>query len=136
MLGATELHLAPFPSLCIFLHALLVLVVEARLTCVCSSGGNSTVIHIEGSNLCWEFLVLQSQCVHLFVMMNLLFIKEPSALCIGRPGNEKRGECTKSEVKPNCATCNVAQCKVSPRTSDSNLAHASFDLAQQTILQN
>ena len=50
------------------------------------------------------------------------------AKCSMRLGNKKRGKCTKNEVKKT--TCDVAQCKVSPCTPDSNLAHASFDLAQ------
>ena len=78
-----EFHLAAFSSLGVFLHVLLVLDVGTRLTCVCSScGDGTTVVHFEESDLCQEFLVLQSQCIHLLAMMDLLFIEEPFALRI------------------------------------------------------
>ena len=55
MLGATEFHLMPPLFGGIFLHGLLVLVVETRLTSVgnCGSNGTGTVaVHFEGSILC------------------------------------------------------------------------------------
>ena len=50
MLGATELHLAPFLSGGILLDCFLILVVETRLTRVCNggSGTGAVVVHFKG----------------------------------------------------------------------------------------
>ena len=80
MLGAMKLYLVPFPSLGIFLHAFLVLVVKARVTGICSGCCGAVVIHLKHSNSCQKLLVLQVQCIHLFSMLDLLFIKVPFAL--------------------------------------------------------
>ena len=85
MLGATEFHLTPPLSGGIFLHGFLVLVVKARLTGVCNSGGNGAgpiIIHFEDPNFCQKFLVLQVESIQLFTVTDLLFIKESLALCI------------------------------------------------------
>ena len=80
MLGAMKLYLVPFPSLGIFLHAFLVLVVKARVTGICSGCCGAVVIHLKHSNSCQKLLVLQVQCIHLFSMLNLLLIWVPFAL--------------------------------------------------------